>query len=259
MNDIKILFTDLDWTIINHNNGPHFDMESIEAFKKAQSKGVKVFICTARSPHTISQVGLLDAFTPDGIIACNGGVVFYRDEVIFQDTIPNDEFVSLCELMNKHNINVEGIESNHYFMINNNRTNIEKTFSVFIEKVPEVEDYHNRNVIAGMLFASEEEMKDIELPSNLHFYRFYDLAMDFSKKEHFKGDAIKEVLKYFNLSKDNAMAFGDDIQDISMFNEVTYGVAMGNGKEEVKQASYFVTKEVWNSGVKYALEYFKVI
>ena len=44
-----------------------------------------------------------------------------------------------------------------------------------------------------------------------------------------------------------------------MFNECVIGVAMGNGKDEVKNAATYVTKEVWNSGVKEALIKYKVI
>ena len=49
------------------------------------------------------------------------------------------------------------------------------------------------------------------------------------------------------------MAIGDDIQDISMFNEVKFGIAMANGKEETIASASHVTKHISKHGVKHIL------
>jgi hypothetical protein len=53
--------------------------------------------------------------------------------------------------------------------------------------------------------------------------------------------------------------FGDDFGDIDMFKECKYGVALGNGKKEVKEIATFVTKTIDESGVAHALKHFKII
>ena len=48
-----------------------------------------------------------------------------------------------------------------------------------------------------------------------------------------KGNAILGLCKYLKINPDEAMAFGDDLNDISMINSV-YGVAMGNAFDDLK-------------------------
>ena len=55
------------------------------------------------------------------------------------------------------------------------------------------------------------------------------------------------------------MAFGDDLNDISMFHIVKYGVCMGNGKDEAKKEAFYVTDNIENDGLYKALKYFDVI
>ena len=73
-----------------------------------------------------------------------------------------------------------------------------------------------------------------------------------------KGDAIKAVLEEFGLKKEESISFGDDLQDISM-GEASCLVCLGNGREEVKKEADFVTDEIWNDGVKHALEHFGIL
>ena len=44
-----------------------------------------------------------------------------------------------------------------------------------------------------------------------------------------------------------------------MFNKVGWPIALANAKEDCKKAAKWVTCEVWNGGVKVALENLKVI
>ena len=70
--DIKIIFTDVDWTILNHGHGKHvYDKKSLDALRKAQSNGVKVFISTARPHESLKITGFFDEFKPDGMILSN--------------------------------------------------------------------------------------------------------------------------------------------------------------------------------------------
>ena len=79
---IKIIFVDIDWTILNHKIHD-WDYESLDALKEAQRNGKRVFLCTARPYDSVVHTGILDLLTPDGIICTNGGVAFVKDKVLF--------------------------------------------------------------------------------------------------------------------------------------------------------------------------------
>ena len=80
------------------------------------------------------------------------------------------------------------------------------------------------------------------------------VLLSIAPNPHDKGEAIDIVLDKLKISKDHAMAIGDDIVDISMFNHVRYGVAMGNGKQEVVDNATHVAKHIQEHGVKEILK-----
>ena len=103
---IKIIFVDIDWTILNHKIHD-WDHESLDALKEVQRKGIRVYLCTARPYDSIVHTGIFDIFTPDGIIATNGGVAFVKDEVIFSNEIPENVVKTVENVANRHDLVVE--------------------------------------------------------------------------------------------------------------------------------------------------------
>lgn len=93
-----------------------------------------------------------------------------------------------------------------------------------------------------------------QIPKSYYYFRYHDYGVDAAEIPHIKGDTIKIVLDKLHISRDRAMAIGDDLADISMFEQVKYGVAMANGKDEVIEAATHVTASVSDHGVKKIIE-----
>ena len=68
-----------------------------------------------------------------------------------------------------------------------------------------------------------------------------------------KGQAVKNILKYYNISSDDAIAIGDGDADISMFSECQTKVAMMNAHQTVKEHATFITTSNNQNGVGNAL------
>jgi peptidyl-prolyl cis-trans isomerase B (cyclophilin B) len=62
------------------------------------------------------------------------------------------------------------------------------------------------------------------------------------------------VIESLGLTPDEIMAFGDEMNDIEMFNFVGIAVAMGNANWKVKPLADYVTKTVTDDGILDALE-----
>ncbi len=254
---IKIIFSDIDWTLFDHSKHPSkFDMPSIKMLKKLQKKGVIVFLCTARPYHSVEQIKLFDLIKPDGLIAANGGIIFYKDEIIYRTKIDEKDFAKLCEVANKYKGNVQGIRPYDSFIINDNYENMSKLFKTYPEHVPPIEDYHNQDIIGAGLFITEEfdEIFKKECPFLKYYYRYHPNGVDIANEIHDKGVAVKKVLEHLGLKKEEAVAYGDDLQDITMFKEVGYSVALNNAKDEVKANANYVGKSVTKHGVKKSLK-----
>ena len=254
--EIKIIFVDIDWTLLNHKYKPgKYDMSSIRALKRVQKKGIKVFICTARPYHSVNQIHFFDYFKPDGMILANGGLILNGDKIIYEPKMNQQEFEDLCKLAESLHVNLEFIRPFDAFLIAPEDDAVHKLFATYPENIPEVRDYHNQEVIGCTLFAPRELDEKIRpnFPKDFYYFRYHDYGVDIASIPHIKGDSVKIVLDYLNIDKEYAMAIGDDDQDISMFNEVKHGIAMGNAKENVKQAASFITKDIDHHGVRFAL------
>lgn len=64
-----------------------------------------------------------------------------------------------------------------------------------------------------------------------------------------KGNAIKAIQKSLNIRPSETMAFGDELNDIEMLLQAEFSYAVGNAREEVKQAAKFVADTNINDGV----------
>ncbi len=258
-NDIKIIFVDIDWTIFNHSSLPSFyDLESIDALKKAQKQGVKVFINTARPYHSVEQIRLQELFIPDGMILCNGGLILYEDNVLYSSDIAVEDFERLSKLALDNGLNLQGIRLRDSFMIAEENEAVKSLFTTFPEDMPGVEDYHGQKTVGICLFAPKEydELFKNNIPKDYVYFRYHDYGVDIAPGPHDKGEAIKIVLNSLNISKDFAMAIGDDIVDIAMFKQVKYGIAMGNGHEDVLKNAHHITSHINEHGVKRVIEEF---
>ena len=255
--NIKIIFVDIDCTLLDHTKKPsRFDKRSIGYLNKLQKQGVTIFICTARPYHSVERIKILDLMKPDGMILANGGLIIYKDEIIYNPIMLEKDFTKLCELANKYGGNVEGIRPYNCFLINNNIEDVEKLFDTYPEDIPPIEDYHHQQVIGATLFIHKDKDEEIrpKLPKNLYYYRYHDYGVDIASIPHIKGESVKFVLDHLKIDKEYACSIGDDYQDISMFEETNYSIAMGNGKEEVKDKAKHITKTVTKHGVKYILK-----
>ena len=68
-----------------------------------------------------------------------------------------------------------------------------------------------------------------------------------------KWTAIEELIKYLNISKEEVMAIGDNINDEQMIKNAKLGVAMGNSSPYVKEIADKVVKDNNSSGVAEAI------
>ena len=78
---------------------------------------------------------------------------------------------------------------------------------------------------------------------------------EMAQKSCSKKTGIEFVLNYYHLSKTNAYAIGDSLNDLPMFEGVGTSIAMGNGEKLIPYADY-VTADLWHDGVEQAMEHF---
>ena len=73
--------------------------------------------------------------------------------------------------------------------------------------------------------------------------------IEFAPKGISKGNALQRLMQKHAIQKDEVLVFGDGENDLSMFDQVLYSVAMGNALELVKEKAFDQTTSHEEDGV----------
>ncbi|HDI7330654.1 TPA: HAD family phosphatase [Staphylococcus aureus] len=78
--------------------------------------------------------------------------------------------------------------------------------------------------------------------------------LEFMAKDVSKGNAIKALCQKLGYSVDQVIAFGDSMNDKSMFEVAGLAIAMGNASDELKQYADEITLDHNENGIPHALK-----
>ncbi|RDW16943.1 Cof-type HAD-IIB family hydrolase [Oceanobacillus arenosus] len=247
----KALFLDIDGTILKPDHT--YTASTKDAIKQAKEQGIEVFLATGRPIHEISM--LAEELTIDSGIGYNGAYAIYQNETVVDEPIDAaiiERFVKIA------------MENNHEFVMYTNGKNyfsnldspiVSKFSDAFQMKHNEAYSEAVNHQILGVTVMNLE-------PSHPALYEFnpafhlsqvnvegaehsYDIIRDSVNK----GEAITELLKRINVAKEEAIAFGDGMNDKEMLRAVGEGFAMANAHPDLFQYAKRRTTSVTDSGI----------
>lgn len=252
----KIFFFDIDGTLALHG---HIPKSNIEALQKLKEKGYLTFICTGRAGHYAKK---LFKDLVSGYIACNGRYIIYQNKRILGKSFQKDELTLLKKKFNQLNCG--------YLLASDD---VSVAIDIHDKDIPQLyHDYGKEHIIfhednlpiyAFDLFYDNLDHRDYIIEELKNDIVFNDHgghgSGDCSTLNFDKGHAIKYLLDYFHIDKDNAYAFGDGYNDQAMFREVSHSIAMGNAIELLKQQASYITDDISNDGILKALVHENII
>lgn len=259
-----ILFFDIDGTIIDSFNGNSIISDLLrEAFRQLKENGHLCFIATGRPLAYLNDEILSIDF--DGFVLCNGAIVIKDQQVIKESLFPKDVVSSLVHIMDKNN-NVYFLNylKEVYFSKNGIEQN-ELFGNEVIENGIIYHEYDLNNIKVAKIEINNLEEKTTTYLKKMQalgyevvWYPGLDYA-EITMPHATKGEAIKQVLKLLDISRDNSIAFGDGDNDIEMLKVVGHGVAMGNGSKSVKEVADMITDTCLNEGIVKELQRLKLV
>ncbi len=258
MKEIKIAFFDIDGTLLKMG-----EAEMTENTKKAlhllRQKGIKICLATGRP---LINIPPFEEIEFDGVLAFNGSFSTVKSEVITRCPIPEGDLRKIIENAEAMGRPV-AIATADKIVANGSDKNLEDYFAIAHKKVVVSEAFDRlikEDVYQVMIGCDLEERKRIlDGTKDAKQVAWWDRAIDIIPRKGGKGTAIEELLAYYHFSKDEAIAFGDGVNDIDMLQAVGTGVAMGNASEEVKEMADEVCEEVEKDGVFHYLKMKKII
>ncbi|MCZ8539377.1 Cof-type HAD-IIB family hydrolase [Psychrobacillus psychrodurans] len=254
----KILFFDIDGTILDHDKNIPNGVE--EALQKARDNGHEIVISTGRSPFTAKTV--LDRLKIDSFVCYNGQIVQFRGKVLHKGILAEEELTRLTDFANARNQPLVYMDSDE--MVSNFKDHPDVFDSIFTLKVDlprYAEDFFLTNDIhQALIFCSFEEQKEYEEAfPNLKFVRWHRVSCDVLPKGVSKAKGMDLLLKHIGRGPEDAVAFGDGLNDIEMLQFAGTSVAMGNCVKELKEHATFVTDHVSESGLTNAMKKLSLI
>ena len=257
----KIVFLDIDGTILKPDHS--YDSSTVNAIKQLQAQGIHTFIATGRPLHEIMR--LANELQIDGMIGYNGAYAVIKGETIVNEPFEPMYVQQVLEKAkdSKHEMVLYTNGENYFTSINDPFTeSFIETFQmeINVELIrPRTED------ILGitLMKLKEDEVAKYQSDENVHLSQVnvtgMEQAYDVIRNNVNKGEAIKKVLKYLDINKEDAVAFGDGLNDKEMLLSVGTGFAMGNADPRLLQYATHRTTEVTDSGIFHGLKQLKLV
>lgn len=254
----KIAFFDLDETLLNSDK--QILDSSFEAISQLRNKGILPVIATGRAFYLSTQfANQLDIHT---MINSNGAYVIHKEEVIYKSTIPRTYLHAFHTLSQQLSVPVIYSSVKNSYRNQFDEVGLRNNFGVHDMPLPpeDIFVWLSKDIYSLFLFGDEKIEKQFqhEFPY-FDFKRWNDQSVDVLLKSNSKAVGISLLLKELNIKPEEAIAFGDGLNDIEMLSYVGLGIAMGNGFEETKKSAKFVTKTNDDNGIYHALKHFNII
>lgn len=261
----KVIFIDIDGTL--RNDERIVTKKTKEMIQKAMKNEFLIILCSGRPKNNIIEISKEIGASPY-VISSNGsqGYDYENQKILYINPMKKEACLALYEIAKKHQVK---------FVMNTNEGRVvtridpgredkllEEPIEEFLEKMPVMQcllQDGNFEIIKNL----KEEIEKVEnvgiknqsksltnpniKPTDTTYYDIADTLTS-------KGYGIKRICKILNIKREDTIAIGDDYNDISMFQEVGYSVAVGNANEEVKSYANEITKTNNEDGVACFIE-----
>lgn len=255
----EAIFFDVDGTLLDF--GTHEIKDSVrEMLRALNKKGIKIFIATGR--HS-SKLGCLEGVADfTAFVTVNGQICYNAKEDIFLNPIPKDDVIEIAKRMGELDIPCCFLQKDA-ILVNKLDGRLRSVGDVLDlsgaseKELRNSEEFEVFQLVAYMTPEQEELLK--QKWSSVGTTRWNPEFIDVVPKGGNKSLGIGKVLEYYNIPKENTMAFGDGHNDMEMLQYVGVGVAMGNAPEDVQQVADYVTDSIENDGIMKALQHFSIL
>ncbi|MFT8325084.1 Cof-type HAD-IIB family hydrolase [Oenococcus sicerae] len=257
MNPKKIVFFDLDGTLC-----PNYNMrvsgKLLSLFPRFKDEGILPIVATGRSLYEVKT--LLTQLHVDSYILANGCYVVYQGKVLHNHSMPKNLIHSVKKFAARQQRNVGFFNQFGYAVTGINELTHQHVQSMHLDQIPVDPLFYEKQAINFLniyLPAPEETIYKKVFKNRVTICRYAPLAVDVMPANVSKAQAIEELLSAENLSNIPTYAFGDQNNDLTMFNQVDYGIAMQQATIELKRRASYVAKS--DQGVLEGIEHYQLL
>lgn len=250
----KLVLFDVDGTLLDrHNRIPPSAKEAVMALKNA---GHTVALASGRSPFMLEQVR--QELQLDSYVSFNGQYVVDQGTLIYSNPIHPDAVDQLSAFAATHEHALVFLDHAQMSCNQEYHPHVELCLNSLGVTHP---SHHpsfceGRTIYQIMLFCtSEEEAAYSEQFNGLQFVRWHPLSMDVLPAGGSKAEGVTRLAARLGFEPEDIYAFGDNYNDMEMFQYASCSIAMANAPEALQQLASHVTLSADRDGIWHGLQW----
>lgn len=256
----KIIFSDVDGTLLNLEH--KITALTEQAIKKLKKKGIPFVIISARSPAGLYPIlNEYDFKCP--IVSYSGALILGENgDVLFHKGIEKSNAKRIIAFIENNHFDMTwcAYSLNEWIVKNKNDSRIVREETIVKTKAIQGSiDSITDNAVNKILCICNPQ-KTIEIEEKLKeafwgysIVRSSDILLEIMENGISKANAVHTLCSLWDIRLENAIAFGDNYNDVEMLEAVGHGFLMGNAPDELKKRIKTHTHDNNNDGIYYAL------
>lgn len=255
----KIIFSDLDGTLLNRES--KVSIENSDAIIKALDLGHQFYIATGR-PYCFAK-DIANKIDPRIHVLAFNGAVYEVDRDVCTEFINEDDFIKLKNVLDKMNtVRLYKTDQAVYY---DGQHDLGFTYEhLGIETIAGSEHCPKDKLLKVLVHQGDlDEQSIVELVNVLQesfeisYYK--DKGFELVKKGVTKGYSITQVMQTLKKDIKEAIVFGDDTNDTSMFELDCIKVATDNAVETIKNLADYTSVHCDESAITHTLKELDII
>ena len=255
---VKIILSDIDGTFLKNDKG--VPKLHAQALKEILAQGKKFAFVSARMPEAIYPItdGINLPHTP--VISYSGALVLTEDEKILYDKkMPLEDTKNILPVIERNwkDISVNYYTGRKWYVRKiDERVQHEVDITQATAEISNFEKLISENILPNKILIMCEpptcEEMERELGAqfkNLNVVRSARHLLEIMDKSVSKATGIEILLRHYNFTVEEAVAFGDNYNDIEMLQYIPQSVAMKNAPPEIQKIASAVTDSNEDSGI----------
>ena len=270
-----LIFLDLDGTLVDHNDA--VSQRTLKALNAAQQLGCIIVICTGRNQYMVEHIAALWSGHGYGIFS-NGAVVseWETGRVLQKIALSSSTVQEVARLADKFDssllcFGVRVEEDGGRSVYTDRRHPVFPAYAerhahrlVYYDDVKTKNDsptvnigVYGSEIDTALLASAWQEAFGSEISVYRSLDKKYDSwSVSMNARSANKAHAAQMVADLLDIPRDQAMAVGDELNDLELLAWAGMGICMGDGHAEVRAQADFVTGIQAENGVAQAIERF---
>lgn len=261
MNNIRLIISDMDGTLLNKKQ--QLSSETINTLKQVQQQGIGVVLASGRGLRDLLYFGKqleLYNYSLSGYITLNGLELYdsKKKNLIKHQRLTYKDVLIFNEISMTYEIPlILFYETNSYLLNSNsiNKTYLVDTSCLEKSNLEQIKSLDENKLLKIVLCAHEDSIEKMLKSLDKKIFETYEICkvekqwVEINPKGIHKGLGVLDYLKYYHITKEEIVVFGNGENDISMLSQTKNSVAVENAQDLVKKQANYLCQSNLDDGV----------